>query len=58
VRIERSLLLNLGRVAFAERAGHGRFTFTMQNGSRLTSGASYRRAIVHEMRQGRLASLV
>jgi two-component system, LytTR family, response regulator len=58
VRIERSLLLNLGRVAFAERAGHGRFAFTLQNGARLMSGASYRRAISHEIRQGRLASVV
>ena len=57
VRIERSLLLNLSRVAFAERIGHGKFAFTLRSGCRLASGASYRREILNEMRYGRLVSL-
>ena len=57
VRIERSLLLNLTRVAFAERVGHGKFAFTLHSGSRVVSGAIYRRDILNEMRSGRLVNL-
>jgi len=56
VRIERSLLVNLRRVDFAERAGHGVFAFTLKTGRKLLSGATYRRAILDEIRLGQLTS--
>ncbi len=52
VRIERSLLVNLRRVAYVERIGHGEFAFTMRTGVRLISSRSHRRAIVQELRGG------
>lgn len=57
LRIERSLLVNLRRVAFAERLGHGLFAFTLPNGRRLVSGTTYRRAILNEIRFGQLPNL-
>ena len=36
-RVHRSILLNLRRVAFAERAGDGALAFTLASGARLTS---------------------
>ena len=52
VRIERSLLINLRRVAFAERVDRGAFAFTLRNGQRLVSSNSYRKGILEEIRRG------
>jgi two-component system LytT family response regulator len=52
VRIERSLLINLRRVAFAERLDRGAFVFTLRNGRRLVSSSSYRKGILEEIRRG------
>jgi two-component system, LytTR family, response regulator len=52
LRIEKSLLINLRRIAFAERIGQGEFAFTMRGGQRLVSSRSYRRAIIEEIRRG------
>lgn len=52
VRIERSLLINLRRVAFAERIDRGAFAFTLRNGRRLISSSSYRKGILEEIRRG------
>ncbi len=56
VRIARSLLLNLRRVVFAERAAVGGFVFTMPGGRRLSSSRAYRKTIVKAMRFGHGAS--
>ena len=42
-RVHRSVLLNLRRVAFAERAGDGAVTFTLASGARLASRTRFRR---------------
>jgi two-component system LytT family response regulator len=52
VRIERSLLINLRRVAFAERVDRGAFAFTLRNGRRLLSSTTYRKGILDEIRRG------
>lgn len=52
VRIERSLLINLRRVAFAERVDRGAFAFTLRNGRRLVSSNTYRKGILEEIRRG------
>jgi two-component system LytT family response regulator len=52
VRIERSLLINLRRVAFAERLDRGAFVFTLRNGRRLVSSTTYRKGILDEIRRG------
>jgi two-component system, LytTR family, response regulator len=52
VRIERSLLINLRRVAFAERLDRGAFVFTLRNGRRLVSSSTYRKGIMEEIRRG------
>jgi two-component system LytT family response regulator len=52
VRIERSLLINLRRVAFAERLDRGAFVFTLRNGRRLVSSSTYRKVILDEIRRG------
>jgi two-component system LytT family response regulator len=57
LRISRSLLVNLRRVAFAERIGRGVYAFTTRGGRRLVSSAAHRKEILVEVRQGRLASL-
>ena len=57
IRIERSLLVNLRRVAFAERLGNGAFAFTLRSGRRLVSSRTYRRGILNEIRFGQLSSL-
>ena len=49
VRIERSLLVNLQHVAFAERLGHGAFALTLTSGRRLTSTPTYRRGILEAL---------
>jgi two-component system, LytTR family, response regulator len=52
LRIERSLLINLRRVTYAERLGHGEFAFAMRCGERLVSSRSHRQAIIRELRRG------
>jgi DNA-binding LytR/AlgR family response regulator len=49
VRIERSLLVNIRAVLYAEAAGRGRFTFTLSSGACLQSSASYRGAILRAL---------
>jgi two-component system, LytTR family, response regulator len=46
VRIERSLLLNVHAVAYAQPLGHGSFVFTLTTGGRLHSGHAYRDTIL------------
>jgi two-component system LytT family response regulator len=46
VRIERSLLLNVRAIAYAEPIGHGTFVFTLTTGARLQSGQTYRDTIL------------
>lgn len=46
VRIERSLLLNLRAIAYAEPLGHGSFAFTLVTGARLHSGHAFRDTIL------------
>jgi two-component system LytT family response regulator len=49
VRIERSLLVNIRAVLYAESAGRGRFAFTLTCGACLQSSASYRGAILQAL---------
>jgi two-component system LytT family response regulator len=56
VRIERSVLLNLRRVAFAERLDRGAFVFSLRNGQRLVSSSTYRKGILEEIRRGQSAA--
>ena len=46
VRIERSLLLNVRAIAYAQPLGHGSFVFTLTTGARLHSGHAYRDTIL------------
>ncbi|HYM44520.1 MAG TPA: LytTR family DNA-binding domain-containing protein [Steroidobacteraceae bacterium] len=46
VRIERSLLLNVRAIAYAQPIGHGSFAFTLVSGARLRSGHAYRDTIL------------
>ena len=46
MRIQRTLLLNLESIVYAQRVGHGRFAFTLSSGARLCSGAKYREEIL------------
>jgi two-component system, LytTR family, response regulator len=46
LRIERSLLLNLRAISYAQPIGHGIFGFTLLSGARLRSGPSYRETIL------------
>jgi len=46
VRIERSLLVNVHAILYAQRAGSGTFSFTLTSGVTLRSGATYRREIL------------
>ncbi len=57
LRIGRSTLLNLRRVAYAERVGHGVFAFTLHSHRCLVSNASYRKRILTEIRRGQLGGL-
>jgi two-component system LytT family response regulator len=52
VRIERSVLLNLRRVAFAQRLDRGAFVFTLRSGRRLVSNSRYRKRILDEIQHG------
>jgi two-component system LytT family response regulator len=57
VRIERSVLLNLRKVAFAQRLDRGgAFVFTLRNGRRLVSNSNYRKGILDEIRRGQFAA--
>ena len=58
VRIERSLLVNLRKVAFAERLDRGAFAFTLRSGRRLVSSSTYRKGILEEIRRGQFAGAV
>ena len=46
LRIQRTLLLNLSCIVYAQRVGHGNFAFTLTSGARLCSGAKYREEIL------------
>ena len=46
VRIDRSILLNIRSVQFAEPAGHGTLAFTLHSGACLYSSKTYRETIV------------
>jgi len=46
VRIERSLLLNIRAIAYAQPAGRGSFVFTLTSGASLHSGQAYREMIL------------
>lgn len=46
VRIERSLLLNVRAIAYAQPVGHGSFAFTLASGERLHSSHAYRDTIL------------
>jgi DNA-binding LytR/AlgR family response regulator len=46
VRIERSLLVNVQAIAYAQRSGRGTYTFTLTSGASLRSGARYRAQIL------------
>ena len=46
VRIEKSLLLNIRAVAYAECAGLGLFAFTLVSGAQLRCGPTYRESIL------------
>jgi two-component system, LytTR family, response regulator len=46
VRIERSILLNIRAIAYAQSIGHGGFAFTLASGSRLHSSHAYRDTIL------------
>jgi two-component system LytT family response regulator len=53
MRIDRSLLINLRRVIFAERLRQrGEIEFMLHSGARLVSGGGYRKVIVQALRQG------
>ena len=46
VRIERSLLVNVRAILYAQRAGRGTFEFSLTSGVALRSGATYRQEIL------------
>src|ERR1700722_9023156 len=49
IRIERSLLMNLRAVLYAESTGRGRFAFTLVCGACVHSSATYRGAILRDV---------
>ena len=49
MRIDRSTLLNIAQVAFAERIDKGRFAFTLRSGGQVVSCSAYRRTILAEL---------
>jgi DNA-binding LytR/AlgR family response regulator len=53
IRISRSILLNLRRVAYAEREGRGVLAFTLNSGVRLVSSAGYKIAAGADLRVDR-----
>jgi hypothetical protein len=46
LRIERSLLVNIYAIHYAQRVGRGTYAFTLMSGACLYSGASYRDEIL------------
>ncbi len=46
VRIERSVLLNIRAISYAQPTGHGTFAFTLVSGARLQSGHAFRDTIL------------
>jgi DNA-binding LytR/AlgR family response regulator len=46
MRIQRTLLLNIQSIVYAQRVGHGTYAFTLSTGARLRSGAKYREEIL------------
>jgi two-component system, LytTR family, response regulator len=46
IRIERSLMINIRAIQYVERAGRGKYAFTLLSGLVLHSGASYRHEIL------------
>lgn len=54
LRIERSLLINLRQVAFAERTERGTYAFTLKRGQRLMSSRERSPAIARLLRTARL----
>jgi two-component system, LytTR family, response regulator len=57
VRIERSLLLNVRAIAYAQPNGRGTFSFTLVSGERLDSGHTYRDTILAALPLRRRAPL-
>lgn len=49
IRIERSILVNIRAVLYAETAGRGRFAFTLTSGACVQSSATYRDAILRAL---------
>jgi DNA-binding LytR/AlgR family response regulator len=49
IRIERSLLVNIRSVVYAETVGRGRFAFTLSCGACLQSSSSYRESILQAL---------
>jgi DNA-binding LytR/AlgR family response regulator len=49
IRIERSLLVNIRAVLYAETVGRGRFAFTLCSGACLHSSSGYREAILRAL---------
>lgn len=49
IRIQRTLLLNIQSIVYAQRVGHGTYAFTLRSGVRLTSGAKYRQEILRAL---------
>jgi len=49
IRIQRTALLNIQSILYAQRVGHGTFTFTLVSGARLRSGARYREEILRRL---------
>lgn len=49
IRIQRTLLVNLQSIVYAQRVGHGRFAFTLSSGARLCSGGKYRDEILRTL---------
>jgi DNA-binding LytR/AlgR family response regulator len=49
VRIERSLLINVRAIRYAQRAGRGTYTFTLLSGTMVRSGARYRDEMLRQL---------
>jgi two-component system LytT family response regulator len=49
IRIERSLLVNIRAVLYAQAVGRGRFAFTLASGACVQSSSSYRGAILEAL---------
>jgi two-component system, LytTR family, response regulator len=56
VRIERSILINVNAILYAQRVGRGTYAFTLLSGSRVQSGSTYREEILRVLRLEQVAS--